>query len=518
MTPPQAVLRRIADLPSETRIHLIVFCAVVLLLAAYVVGGPAYVLFSSEGRRGTALFLGIGAAVFAGAVAARRRIPWRDVEPFPQSRRAAAFHDLYVETADRVGLSGALPPLLWSYTDQRTHAQTVRWAGVPAVVVSAGLVQHARAAPDDVRAYLTHELAHVANGDLAVFEWTLGLTSGFRLLSVLTVLASATLLLVPAATDASSILFFDAPETPLFVALLLMVGTLWLVSIALGWLLVVRYAGVLTSLRELHADVRAAAWLPDGVYVATIRAARAQPRRSRIRSLLTPRLIHLSAPERVEFLEDPARVVAPKLRYFALVAALVLALQSSPFTAGIDSNVMRTAPLALWAVLAVAYLLNLQRVAAAVATIPALRAPRRLVPLAAASGFLLAVPTLRSPQLYPSVITLFSDAAGTVAVLRDEWSQWRLSWGGMAAALALSGAAVTILGMVLRKFTIAQRRVVAGACLAVGSEVLIVGLALYMSSAVTWLDPPAAFVHDHRMALAVVPALVFALVTAGRES
>jgi Zn-dependent protease with chaperone function len=489
-----------------------VFCAVITLVTAYVVGVPAYALFFSEGRPGTAFFVLAGAATFAGAAAARWRIRPRSVEPFPQSARAQRFRELYVSTAAEVGYENPLPPLLWSYTDQRTHAQTVRWQGTPAVVVSAGLVQHARAAPEDVRAYLTHELAHVANGDLAVFEWTIALTGAFRLVTILAVIAAATLLLLP--SDAPSILFFRSPESPLFVLLLLMVGTLWLFSVVLAWLLVVRYAGVLTSLRELHADIRAAAWMPLGTYVATIRAARDPQRRSRLRSLITPRLIHMSARERVELLSDSARLVAPKIRYFALVGGLVLLLQSSPFTVGMDSTVMRVAPLTLWAVLAVAYLLNLQRVAAARSSLPELQSPARLLLLAATTGLLLALPTLRSPQLYPSLLTIFTDQAGTIAVLRDEWSQWRPTWAVAAAVFAGSGIAATIVLCRLLPVTVrvaGTRRFVVAASFAAALEALTVGLALYTSTAVTRIDPLAAFVHNHRAILAALPATAFVL-------
>lgn len=511
---PQAVLRHVADLSSETRIHFIVFCAVVALVTAYVIGAPAYVLFVSEARFGAVPFLFAGVVVFAAAVAVRRRIAVRGIEPFPRSARAAAFRDLYARTVEGVGMSGEPPPLLWVYTDQRTHAQTVRWGGAPAIVVSAGLVQHARAAPADARAYLVHELAHVANGDLPVFEWTLGLTAGFRLVAVLAVVAAASLVVVPASADAPSILFFDAPESPIFVFLLLMVGTLWLFTILFAWLLVVRYAGVLTSLRELHADTRAAAWMPPGAYVATIRDARAQPGRSRLRSLLSPRLIHLSASERIALLEDPARLVAPKIRYFALVGALVLFLQSSPFTTGVDANVMRIAPLALWAVLAVAYLLNLHRVQGALSAVPVLRTPAHVFRLALTTGVLLTLPTLRTPQLYPSIVTMFSGRAATLAVLQDEWSQWKLAWAGTAIVLFVTGVAATIVlttRLRLPAGGIPERRGIAAACAASALEVLIIGCSLYTSSVDTWIDPLANLVSDHRMWLATLPSVAFVL-------
>jgi len=512
---PHDALRRIAGLPSETAIHFIVYCAVIGLVIAYVIGTPAYVLFFGEGRRGTGLFVLAGLAVVVATVTARRRGRAGDLELFPTSPRAAPFRALYARTAADAGFSDPLPPLLWSYSDQRTDARTVRWNGAPAVVVSAGLVQHARTAPDDVRGYLMHEFGHVANGDLTVFEWTLALASAFRLVTVLSVLAATVLVLLP--TDRPSILFFASPDTPVFFFLLLMVGTLWLLTIALAWLLVVRYAGVLTSLRELHADVRAAAWMAPGAYVATIRGAHDRGRRSRLRSLLTPRLIHLSARERVDLLEDPVRLAAPKVRYFALVAVVVLLLQSSPFTVGTDENIMRIAPLSLWAALAVAYLLNLIRVAAARPFIAGLRTTGRSTALAATTGILFALPVVRSPQLYPSMFTFFSDRAGTLAVLNDEWWQWNHVWGGAAAVFAASGIAATFAMLRWMRFRVDRlltRHAGIAAGIAAGVEVGVVGLALFMSSVVTPIDAVSSFTYSHRMALGALPAISFITVLA----
>ena len=78
-------------------------------------------------------------------------------------------------------------------------------------------------------------------------------------------------------------------------------------------------------------------------------------RGSRLRSLFSMRLRHLSARERLDLLRRPLQLLAPRLRYFMLTGLLLVLLQSNPFGEGVGRNGMRLPFLLAWAPLAVAY-------------------------------------------------------------------------------------------------------------------------------------------------------------------
>ena len=111
-------------------------------------------------------------------------------------------------------------------------------------------------------------------------------------------------------------------------ALLLMVGILWLGTLALTSLYLLRFAGVLISFREVQADVWAVSRLSnfeifERVVSDASKTSRAR-KGSRIGSLVSFRLRHLSAAERLDILRHPITLLAPRLRYFVLTGVLLV--------------------------------------------------------------------------------------------------------------------------------------------------------------------------------------------------
>jgi Zn-dependent protease with chaperone function len=460
---PARTLRILLALPSESTIHFINFAGLATLASCFAIVAPAWSVFFVEGRYFTGtifcvalvaltvlhlkatiqqtLSIDPNAGLFRAqllqrsfdhlpsrlmaALRLRRREP---IEPFPASRRSEGFRRFYAEQWATL-MRGPCPPLYWSYNNLRPAAQTLGAPNSPGVLVSSGLIGLLRDSPETVRVYLAHEFGHIANRDLTVFAWTIGLARATRLLFITSYGA-----LVVALWS-----FLDGGWQG---ALLLLVAAMWAVSLVVLWLLIARYAGVIISLRELYADVwalhaltahreydRALAQAAGGSLKATWQ---------RVRSIFSLRLIHLSALERRRWLSDPQTLILPRTRYFALTALLLFLLECSPFTAGYGANAMRLSLLVAWPPFAVAYLANIARSVAGLALSGDVALWRRCLWTSIFLAIVLLLPVFHLPLVYADVLEWVVDRGPIARAFGGDWEQFTLQAAHMHPFLVAS--------------------------------------------------------------------------------
>jgi hypothetical protein len=191
-------------------------------------------------------------------------------------------------------------------------------------------------------------------------------------------------------------------------ALVLLVGILWLVTLALTSLYLLRFAGVLISLHELQADIWAVSRLADFTHFEKVISGAMQSRRgrrgSRRASLLGMRLRHLSGIERLALLRYPRQLLTPRLRYFGMTALLLVVLQSNPFGEGIGRNAMRLPFLLVWAPLAVAYFAAAYRAVLGFAALRERLPSLSFTVLALGASVVLLLPLVRLPGLFGNTL------------------------------------------------------------------------------------------------------------------
>ena len=127
-------------------------------------------------------------------------------------------------------------------------ARVVGYSQRPLVLVNAGLVSLFPQKTEVARVYLLHEFGHIVGRDLEVFAYTI--TSSRACIAVF---FSTTLI--------SAFVLSPFIDGSILSGLVLLVSTMWILMLAALWILLVRYAGVIISLRELYADVQAVIWL-----------------------------------------------------------------------------------------------------------------------------------------------------------------------------------------------------------------------------------------------------------------
>ena len=166
-------------------------------------------------------------------------------EPYPDQHGKTSFgrffRDLWIEVR---GLWLYLSPPYGGHVlqDCRPEARVAGTREHPVIAIAAGLMRRYPADADLVRVYLFHEFGHLASADLSLFAWTTSLNTACQ---VLTLSAAAS-------SVAYALRFLNGDFLS---ALVLLVGILWLATLAITSLYLLRFAGVLISLRELQADI-----------------------------------------------------------------------------------------------------------------------------------------------------------------------------------------------------------------------------------------------------------------------
>lgn len=444
-------LQLLAILPSESAIHFVVYAVSVFLAVGYIVIGPAVALLFGESRylAGTS-FVVMELLVFGVSAWGEYRFwtaspteelrqsktpnVWRFVgrswgwvtrrrnqriAPFPTTGAGKGFYDFFRSTWLRVMPGYPLPELVWSCYDSRVAARVTGSPRNPSLLVSAGLVSLWPKHCDVVEIYLLHEFGHLVNRDLGI----LGLSAALSRATNLTILTS----LLLAGAVVLPFLTGDVQG-----ALILLVSTLWaVVTVVLGSFLL-RYGGWIISLRELYADVWALLQTRANdafeTVVSMASGSIARDAWQRMRSIVSLRLIHLSAAERREILTNPDSLVFPRIRYFALTAILVVVIQNSPFAEGYGRNWERLPLLLCWAPLCSAFVMNVVRSLFAVGQEPGLWVPKRQIGLTVALSVGLILPSLRIQGLYGILASGVGGQGSFIPELLDTLRTLRVTW------------------------------------------------------------------------------------------
>jgi Zn-dependent protease with chaperone function len=458
----RAVYEVLAVLPSESTIHFYVYCSLIFLTLVFVIGTPAVALLFAEHRPIAGLFflianLGIFCIAFVfnhrrivalprsgrlrlfartvlrklqdvrqlKALASRFTIPTGpSFRVFPGRSGAASFLDFYERCwRESTGSDSPLPGLYWTYQERKVAARVVGYSQRPLVLVNAGLVSLIPQKTEVARVYLLHEFGHIVGRDLEVFAYTI--TSSRACIAVF---FSTTLI--------SAFVLSPFIDGSILSGLVLLVSTMWILMLAALWILLVRYAGVIISLRELYADVQAVIWLRGFDVYKTILLEQSRPgfnkRLSRFRSLISLRLIHLSPAERLFYLQQPGSLLYPRHVYYLLVALILIALQSNPFGEGYENNWMRWIFLLAWSPIGFAYLMNVARGIFGIGLLGRKMRVMRTIGQSLGVAIVLSLPMLRVPGLYGDVLfsigrweTLRSSVAESAKTLAAQWGHFQ---------------------------------------------------------------------------------------------
>jgi hypothetical protein len=546
------VIDVISLLPSETEIYFGIYLIFVALAALYTVSVPAASLFFAESRPAAGvIFVAAQSALFTVFILLslrHRRRPPQDTmlvirlrrfakkmplpilrkllglamsrlappafEPYPDRTGATAFGDFFRSLWREVADAGSPEPeLWWAYQDGRPEARVAGTRQRPIVAMAAGLIRRYPGDSDLVRVYLLHEFGHLANRDLSLFSWTTALNTGCQALIISTALSS-------------TLYAFRFMSQDITSALLLMVGILWLGTLALTSLYLLRFAGILISFRELQADIWAVSRLSDfELFEKVVSAASSSPRArkgSRLSSLFGLRLRHLSAAERLDLLRRPLRLLAPRLRYFLLTAVLLVLLQSNPFGEAVGRNWMRLPFLLVWAPLAVAYFVAAYRSMLGYGLLRRTATASSIVSLSAGAAVILLLPFFKIPGLFPDILLSLGDWKGFALSARDSLITLKAQWChlGFLAAPAASLCWVLAARIWSRRaldranpssandFIGALYRKSAGAAIcATAIQVIALSLLFYDSDKLTFIDAVQAPLFRIRFYIPCVPAL-----------
>jgi hypothetical protein len=546
------VIDVISLLPYETEVYFAIYLIFVALAALYTVCVPAVSLFFAESRPvAGAIFVAAQSALFTVfillSIRHRRRPPqaatlvirarrfakkiplpilsrllgWAmsrlappAFERYPDRTGATAFGGFFRSLWRQVADPGSPEPeLWWAYQDGRPEARVAGTRERPIVAMAAGLMRRYPGDADLVRVYLLHEFGHLANRDLSLFSWTSALNTGCQALVISTAFSSI--------VYASRFMSQDITS-----ALLLMVGILWLGTLGLTSLYLLRFAGVLISFRELQADIWAVSRLPDfELFEKVVSAASASPRArkgSRLSSLFGFRLRHLSAVERLDLLRRPLRLLAPRLRYFLLTAVLLVILQSNPFGEAVGRNWMRLPFLLVWAPLAVAYFAAAYRSMLGCALLRRSATASTVVSLSAGAAIILLLPFFKIPGLFPNILLSLDDWNGFVLSAHDSLITLKAQWShpGLLAAPAASLCWVLAAGIWSRRelhranpssandtVGALYRKSVGAAICAIAVQAVALSLLLYDSDKITLLDAVQAPLFRIRYFIPCAPAL-----------
>jgi hypothetical protein len=449
----------LAVLPSESTIHFYVYCSLIFLSLVFVIGTPAVTLLFAEHRPiAGLLFVAANIIIFCvvhvlqlrrnfdlpkpGGLRGLARKALRKLQnirglraiasriviaagpsfrAFPSQSGATGFFGFYQHSWKKcTGNDSLLPSLFWSYQERKATARVVGRSKFPLVTVSAGLVSLFPHKSDVIRVYLLHEFGHIVARDLEVFAYTMAACRACIAVLVSTTLISAFVLLP----------FMDGG---ILGGLILLVSTMWILVLVALSILLVRYAGVIISLRELYADVQAVIWLRGFEAYKTILLEESRSRfnqlLSRLRSLISLRLVHLSPAERLSFLERPGALLYPRHIYFFFVALILVALQSNPFGEGYENNWVRWFFLLAWSPIGFAYLLNVGRTIFGLALLKSEVRFTRIVDLSLGVAIVMSLPMLRVPGLYGDILLSIGNWENFRSSLADSLKTLAAQWG-----------------------------------------------------------------------------------------
>jgi len=237
------------------------------------------------------------------------------------------------------------PPTVMWFSNSSVSACATRYEGEPTIAVSIGLWERSEAADPLSELILLHELAHLAYNDpirLARFHALLETTK--RIWHILVRVLSGVLAFMIAHSayagwrDHRSVMTILALE-----CMLLLIGMVVMLVGPAAVSIVRRYFGMITSLIELRADVRAAQWA--GGLKTFLDATLTHPLvhhsdyADRARSLFSFRLTHLSETERVELFARPQSLLLPKFKYFLFSLFLAVFMTLNIYTSMIGGGI-----------------------------------------------------------------------------------------------------------------------------------------------------------------------------------
>lgn len=219
--------------------------------------------------------------------------------------------------------NGTTPTTVW-FSNLGVVARALSSHDGPCIAVSAGLWDRVVKGDPLARVVLLHEMAHLSFRDLQIIALFEGISELSRtVLTTLFYAVGVTIVWLGLVEIGQGVILGRS----LTIVLGRLVGLVVIGSIAgflapMLLLLIRRYLGFLISLLELRADVVAAMW-SGGLdrFAFTFAQDTSIHQNSlveRTRSLFSTTLTHLPESERLDLLRHPARLMAPKLRYFAM--------------------------------------------------------------------------------------------------------------------------------------------------------------------------------------------------------
>lgn len=225
--------------------------------------------------------------------------------------------------ADLPTTSGTTPTTVW-FSNLGVVARALSSHEGPCIAVSVGLWERIVRGDPLARVVLLHEMAHLSFRDLRTIALFEGISEMSRtVLTILFYTVGATILWLGLSEITQGVIV-GRPGTIVLGRLvgLVLIGSITGILAPMLLLLVRRYLGFLISLLELRADVVAAMWAGGLSRFAFTFAQDTSIHQSSVveltRSLFSTELTHLPESERLDLLRHPARLMTPKLRYFAM--------------------------------------------------------------------------------------------------------------------------------------------------------------------------------------------------------
>jgi len=232
-------------------------------------------------------------------------------------------------------------PKLYCFAAKGAIASAFEADGGAALGLSSGLLHRLNSGIDPtVEVMLQHEFAHISYHDNYQFDQILAIVRACRwILLGLASLVFVTFLgsgFVGVTTTGSL-----QPDNGPYLAYLkeALLALLYSVCVVIA---VARYASLVIMLRELRADVRAGLAVGGldrfSSTIASDRTVKQDGPMRLVSTLLAASVTHLTAAERLQYLQEPTRLLIPKFRYFAYSIALPLLLVMTDWVSFSDAQ------------------------------------------------------------------------------------------------------------------------------------------------------------------------------------